>query len=114
MGIDQDRAVLPLLVFSELVTNAVRHTASGDRHGRVRTQIEMMPTDMVLMGIGDDGPRAGEIPTLPKVCCPVGDCPGGRGLYLVSRVSERWWWTGRRGQPLTVWALIHANHHTQF
>lgn len=114
MELDRDRSVLPLLVFSELVTNALRHTASGDRYGRVRTHIEMMPADIVLMGIGDDGPKVGKLPTLPKVHHAADDCPGGRGLYLVSQVSECWWWTGSLGRPLTVWAMIDADRRTDF
>ncbi|WP_081748630.1 ATP-binding protein [Nocardiopsis sp. CNT312] len=96
-----------LLVASELVTNAVRHSASGQRCGRVRITAETMPAHIVLLSVTDDGPRPGREATVPALAGdPAGPLSGGRGLHLVAALSERWWWTGFQGGPLTVWALI--------
>ena len=102
---------LPLLLFSELVTNALVHTASGEPGGRIRVQVETLPADIVLLGVGDNGPRSGGRITWPQVrpLEPSALTTGGRGLALVAHLSERWWWTGEPGRPLTVWALIDAD-----
>ncbi|MBE1456176.1 anti-sigma regulatory factor (Ser/Thr protein kinase) [Nocardiopsis terrae] len=106
-GFDEDRAAPVVLVASELVTNAVRHTASGGRCGRVRITLEVMPGDFVLMRVTDDGPRAGRPSTYPG----VPDCSEelnaeGYGLTLVTALSKKWWWTNHPDGPLTVWAFI--------
>ncbi|MFI6575327.1 ATP-binding protein [Nocardiopsis sp. NPDC050513] len=106
-GLDQEAADLVELAVSELVTNAVVHTASGGRYGRVKVTVEVMPGQIVLVGVTDDGPRALRPITVPTLPDHVDDTtPSGRGLRLVAALSEKWWWTGFRGGPLTVWALI--------
>jgi anti-sigma regulatory factor (Ser/Thr protein kinase) len=106
-GLDHEHADPVVLVVSELVTNAVRHTASGSRFGRVRVTVETLPGEIVLVSVTDDGPRARQPSNIPRIP-PQGDelCVGGRGLHLVDELSEKWWWTGCAGSPLTVWALI--------
>ncbi|MEV2274520.1 ATP-binding protein [Nocardiopsis sp. NPDC049922] len=106
-GLDEEAAALVELAVSELVTNAVLHTASGGRCGRVKVTVEVMPGQIVLISVTDDGPRALRpitIPTLPDHLDDAEEC--GRGLRLVAALAEKWWWTGFRGGPLTVWALI--------
>ncbi|WP_233571314.1 ATP-binding protein [Nocardiopsis sp. Huas11] len=99
------------LVVSELVTNAVRHSASGNRCGRVRVTVETLPGQIVLVSVTDDGPRTGQPTSLPRIPEQADDlCAGGRGLQLVHELSEKWWWTGCAGSPLTVWALIDPHH----
>lgn len=95
------------LVVSELVTNAVRHSASGGKCGRVRVTVETLPGQIVLVSVTDDGPRPGRATSLPRIPEQADDlrvC--GRGLHLVDELSEKWWWTGCAGSPLTVWALM--------
>jgi two-component sensor histidine kinase len=105
--LDEGRATPVVLVVNELVTNAIAHSASGGRCGRVKVVVEVLPGDFVLVAVTDDGPAARQPATLPHVPGWSEDLSdGGRGLLLVSRLSEKWWWTGCSGGPLTVWALI--------
>lgn len=109
IGMDDGRAAPVLRIVSELATNAIQHSASGDRYGRVRTTVQVMPGDFVLLRVIDDGPRAGRPVTRPYIPGWVGEpSVGGYGLALVSALAEKWWWTDHpRG--LAVWALIDPN-----
>ncbi|WP_152486405.1 ATP-binding protein [Nocardiopsis lucentensis] len=110
-GLDPVEAAPVGLVVSEFVTNAVRHTASGGRYGRVKVSVEVLPGTVVLVSVTDDGPRPGRRTTVPRLPERTEDLyPGGRGLLLVAAVAEKWWWTGLYGGPLTVWALIDPHH----
>ncbi|MFD3687682.1 ATP-binding protein [Nocardiopsis sp. NPDC058631] len=110
LRLPEDRAAPSVLVLSELVANAVRHTASGTRFGRVRVQLEVLPGTVVVLAVTDDGPRSGQQITLPHLSprSPQDGClrEGGRGLLLVSALAEEWWWTGLPGAPLTVHAMV--------
>ena len=106
-GFDEDRAAPVVLVAGELITNTIRHTASGSRFGRVRISVKVMPGDFVLMRVTDDGPCVGRPITYP--CVPEQSqelSVGGYGLALVSALSKKWWWTRHPNGPLTVWAFI--------
>ncbi|WP_232832122.1 ATP-binding protein [Nocardiopsis sp. FIRDI 009] len=104
---DEKANSLVKLVVSELVTNAVRHSASGGRCGRVKVTVEMLPGRVVLVSVTDDGARALRPITVPTLANHMDDAEEcGRGLRLVAALAEKWWWTGCRGGPLTVWALI--------
>ena len=106
-GLDEETAAPVVLALSELVSNAIQHTASGDRCGRVRVSVETMPGEVVLLGVTDDGPKAGQQITRPHLTGhPEEPRVHGRGLHLVAALSEKWWWTGAWGGPLTMWALI--------
>ena len=107
IGFDEERAAPVVLVASELVTNTIRHTASGDRCGRVRITVKVMPGGFVLMRVTDDGPRAGRPLIYPRTPDhPEEPSVGGYGLALVSALSKKWWWTRHPNGPLTVWAFI--------
>ncbi|WP_304452106.1 ATP-binding protein [Nocardiopsis sp. YSL2] len=103
---DDKRAAPVLLILSELATNAIQHSASGDQYGRVRVTVEVMPGDFVLLRVIDDGPRAGRPVTRPYVPGRIDELSiGGYGLALVSALSEKWWWTDHP-QGVAVWVLI--------
>ncbi|RKS05910.1 histidine kinase-like protein [Nocardiopsis sp. Huas11] len=106
---DDERAAPVLLIVSELATNAIQHSASGDQYGRVRVTVEVMPGDFVLLRVIDDGARAGRRVTRPCIPTPADEpSVGGHGLALVSALSEKWWWTDHP-QGLAVWVLIDPN-----
>ena len=114
-GLGEEATAVVELAVSELVTNAVRHSASGGRRGRVKVTVEVLPGQVVVLSVTDDGPRALRPVTVPTQTTHVDDTATcGRGLRLVAALAEKWWWTGHRGGPLTVWALIdpHRNPHT--
>jgi anti-sigma regulatory factor (Ser/Thr protein kinase) len=78
---DDELDTLRLLV-TELITNAVRH-AGG--HEWVELDIELY-VNAVHVAVTDRGPGF----TPPECPQPHGDRPGGWGLCLVDRLSNRW------------------------
>ncbi|MFE9635766.1 ATP-binding protein [Streptomyces sp. NPDC006463] len=85
-----------LLVVSELVTNAAVH-ASGC-HELVLTAGEVLRIDVL------DGAR-----TLPRSrAVPRPGVPGGRGLHIVQRLSDRWG-SYALATGKVVWAEIEAS-----
>jgi anti-sigma regulatory factor (Ser/Thr protein kinase) len=90
---DDDRATLQLLV-SEVVTNAIRHAGCEEPlelHARWDDEVRI---EVVNRGGGFiPRPRAGGL-----------EDPGGFGLYLVSRLADRW---GVEADDTTcVWFVI--------
>ncbi|WP_116247391.1 ATP-binding protein [Nocardiopsis sp. FIRDI 009] len=103
-------AAFPLVtVVSELVSNALRHTCSGDPGGTTRVVIERRPFSYVLT-VTDNGPRPGDTIPVPRIEGPDNPRPiGGYGLRIVDTLAAYWDWSGTAGGPLTVRALIeHA------
>ena len=91
------------LVVSELVSNALRHTRSGEPEGTVRVEIERLECGFVV-AVTDAGP----LPGVEAMPFPRTD-PGcaGLGLRVVEALSVCWDWYGNAGQPLTVRALLY-------
>jgi anti-sigma regulatory factor (Ser/Thr protein kinase) len=71
------------LLVTELVTNSVRH-AEADPRDPIHLEVSVGP-DRVLITVQDGG-RGFH----PEPRTPVSPADGGWGLYLVSRVSDRW------------------------
>lgn len=99
------------LVGSELATNAVRHTASSEKYGRMGLTLEFLGHETVLLGVLDQGPKWGGPRLMPRVLNrePGEMSPGGRGLWLVDRIADFWWWEGHRDQPLYLRAMIRLD-----
>jgi anti-sigma regulatory factor (Ser/Thr protein kinase) len=95
-GIDSDAATL---LTSELVTNAIQHTKSGDG-GEVVVDVTGLP-DGVLVEVTDQGSCG-----TPEVKSDLYAAEG-HGLYLVQRLAGRWGvlrdWAGT-----TVWFHLPA------
>ncbi|MDF5753860.1 ATP-binding protein [Spongiactinospora sp. TRM90649] len=72
-----------LLVTSELVTNAILHTASGDG-GMVVLAVQVRPS-CVRIEVTDEGS-----PTEPRVGPPEVFTEGGKGLALVAALTDEW------------------------
>ena len=91
--VDSDAATL---LTSELVTNAIVHTASGSPDGSV-TVVVVDVTDGVLIEVIDDGSPAGA----PVVRShPMAQ--HGHGLYLVQQLAAQWGFLRNPGGT-TVW-----------
>ncbi|WP_236574570.1 ATP-binding protein [Nocardiopsis sp. FR26] len=90
------------VVVSELVTNALKHTASGLPGGTVRVEIERTRLYLVV-SVTDQGPRPGTRPTYPTIPRLVPDQPGGNGLRLVEGLCAYWDWE-QTGAGVTVTA----------
>ena len=84
------------LLTSELVTNAIRHTASGGPSGTVTIIIVDVP-DGVLIEVIDDGSSAGS----PVVRSDL-LAQNGHGLYLVQQMAAQWGFLRDPGGT-TVW-----------
>ncbi|MFE6912301.1 ATP-binding protein [Streptomyces erythrochromogenes] len=87
-----------ILVTSELVTNAVRHSASDV----IVLTFELL-TDSVRVSVSDQGSLS-DVPFEPRSRSV--DDVGGRGLFLVESVSVRWGTERARGRGAVVWAAI--------
>lgn len=95
--VDSDAATL---LTSELVTNAILHTASGAPGGTVTVVVVDVP-DGVLVEVIDDG----SIGT-PVVKDDV-FAPDGHGLYLVQQLAAQWGYL-RDPAGTTVWFHLVA------
>ena len=94
LGADADTAVL---LTSELVTNAVRHTRSGTAGGTVNLVILDEPAG-VRVEVADEGSDA---------CAPVvkwdAFASDGHGLMLVQTLAAEWGYLRSGGNGTTVW-----------
>ncbi|MEU0564323.1 ATP-binding protein [Nonomuraea sp. NPDC005983] len=94
------------LVVSELVSNALVHTASGLRGGVVVVEVIAVDAVTVRVEVADDGadtvPRPREFGD--------GDCHG-RGLWLVEQVAAKWGVRRLGGRRRAVWAVLTTGQH---
>ncbi len=77
------------LLVSEIVTNAVRYAERP-------VTLRLLRTDVLRCEVGDDAPL------LPRMRHAAPEEEGGRGLYLVNRMAQRWGAT-RLGAGKVVW-----------
>ena len=96
--VDSDAATL---LTSELVTNAIQHTASGADGGTV-TIVVMDVADGVLIEVIDGGSA-----DMPAVRCDL-LATDGHGLYLVQQLSAQWGYL-RDPASTTVWFHLAAD-----
>ncbi|HEY6798317.1 MAG TPA: ATP-binding protein, partial [Kineosporiaceae bacterium] len=85
------------LVASELVTNAVLHTA-----GDVRVGVRWLESGQVWIGVTDDSDR------LPQVHQADTEDISGRGLAIVELLADAWGVDQQPGGGKTVWLLLPA------
>jgi anti-sigma regulatory factor (Ser/Thr protein kinase) len=71
------------LLASELVTNSVRHGGSGDG-AAIGFEVVLSPSTL-RVEVSDRGPGFEPVPRRPAP-----DAAGGRGLYLVDTLADRW------------------------
>lgn len=84
------------LLASELVTNAIRHSASGGPSGTVTIVVVDVP-DGVLIEVTDDGSSAGSPVVRSNLMAQ-----NGQGLYLVQQMAAQWGFLRDAGGT-TVW-----------
>lgn len=94
------------LVVSELVTNAVSHTASGEAGGFVTVEVTSLDTATAYIEVIDDGTAM----AFPEVRnANAGDC-GGRGLWLVDTYAARWGVRDEGYRRRVVWAEMSTKN----
>ena len=90
-----------LLIASELCTNAVMHTRSGEPGRQFSVDVEWTPASVRIV-IGDQGS-----PRVPAIGARTGDTTrtheSGRGLRLVDELADDWGTASRAGRRW-VWA----------
>ncbi len=108
----QDRGDDVAVVVSELLTNALRHGgAPGPRPGagaaaRSRWPVRLglvQPGHFVLCAVADPSPR------LPEPKEPDYLAESGRGLHVISALSDRWGCTAPTEAGKVVWALFSVH-----
>jgi anti-sigma regulatory factor (Ser/Thr protein kinase) len=80
-----------LLMVSEVASNAVRHTASGDSSGWFDLTVSAAGYT-VRIAIADGG--GSSEPLIPDGSGEFGMLTGGRGLRIVDALADRWGYTG--------------------
>jgi len=113
----QDRGDDVAVVVSELLTNALRHgTPQAQAHaqagavppGRWPVRLGLVqPGHFVLCAVADPNPR------LPEPKEPDYLAESGRGLHVISALSDRWGCTAPTEAGKVVWALfsVHLDQH---
>ncbi|TLS40356.1 ATP-binding protein [Streptomyces montanus] len=97
-GVSRETGDNVVLVTSELVTNAIIHTASDLIVCRLRTSGELLRIEVEDQNCSR---------TLPAVCRPKPDDQNGRGLMLISELSSDWGVTDTAdGSGRIVWAEL--------
>ncbi|GAA0602332.1 ATP-binding protein [Actinomadura livida] len=88
-------------VVTELASNAVRHTRSGQQGGRFT--VELVLGGLAYVGVSDLG--GGGYPTVrhDPLGCPI-ESEGGRGLRAVSQLAAMLGVHGSPSEGHTVWA----------
>lgn len=93
--VTDDLAERTVLVVSELVTNAVRHAASG-----WVLAIERRSDGTLQVRVTDTGPGEPRIPS----AIATREATSGRGLALVAELSDAWGWHRSSDGGKVVWA----------
>jgi anti-sigma regulatory factor (Ser/Thr protein kinase) len=91
-----------VLLVSELVTNSVRHSASG-RPGRTVTVTVLSSGEVTRVQVTD---LSGT--TVPALRPGVASMEGGRGLHLVDALAARWGFEQDGGHTTTWFELQHG------
>lgn len=94
-------------VVSELVTNAAQTTVRHQLDTPIRLRLSSNG-HQALIEVWDGNPQAPLLPTLDVNNLPTAHAEGGRGLFLVAALSERWsYYTASPGGKV-VWAEVSS------
>ena len=97
--VGQEAAEAAALIVSELVTNAIVHSGSEVVSCALRLGSGLLRIEVTDQGVGTAEPAAR---------MPADDDVSGRGLLLVSAVSEEWGVSAIPGGR-TVWAVVRTD-----
>ncbi|MGZ4426551.1 MAG: ATP-binding protein [Nocardioidaceae bacterium] len=102
-GLSEEERDLAAVLTGELVTNAVQHPHPDEPGNLAEIAVLVELADAVLrVEVEDHDGRP-----LPPVRPPASTCESGRGLYLVSELSNAWGCTPRhQGHGKSVWFEI--------
>ncbi|MFI0425263.1 ATP-binding protein [Spongiactinospora sp. 9N601] len=97
---DHPEADTAELIVSELATNAIRHTNSGQAGGRFQVTLHRTNRLLLLTVLDEGGPTTPRLTTADDLDLT------GRGLHLITQLANGW---GTHATPTsrTVWALLH-------
>jgi len=102
-----ERTLDAVLLVGELVTNSVLHAATGAAHEIVLELI--IGLDDVRVVVTDGGS-----PTVPMMQAVDPARPGGRGLFLVDTLSDRWGMTREGTRETQVWFEMGRRQTSRF
>lgn len=99
-----------VLILSELLSNACRHGRPLGRHtdvgdGDVRAAWRVDRTGGLTVEVTDGGGPTRPVPATPSVTAR-----GGRGLNIISALSEEWGVRDDASGEVTVWVLVNEGH----
>jgi anti-sigma regulatory factor (Ser/Thr protein kinase) len=101
-GLSEEATGTAALFASELVTNAVLHSRSG-QGGKVRLAVVVTAGEYIQVEVRDDGPLPGRPPLTAFPAGPPADgCESLRGLFMVAAMAQT---SGLDGRGL-VWARV--------
>jgi serine/threonine-protein kinase RsbW len=98
--VGQQAAEAAALIVSELVTNAIVHSGS-----QIISCVLRLGSGLLRIEVTDQGVGTAE----PAVRMPADDDVSGRGLLLVSAVSEEWGVSSAIPGGRTVWAVVRTD-----
>lgn len=99
-----------VLILSELLSNACKHgrplgdALAGD--GDVRAAWQVDPCGRLVVEVTDGGG-----PTRPAPATPSVTAHGGRGLSIVTALSDDWGVRDEVPGEVTVWVVVHRDVH---
>jgi len=97
------------LLTSEIVTNAVKATAGRDRQLPVRLDLSS-DKERLLIEVWDADPRPPALTGLGDDGMPAPADEGGRGLFLVATLSQRWnWYASQQHSGKVVWCQLQLS-----
>ena len=96
-----------VLVLSELLANALRHTDPDPGPGRwavVAGLLQPCGDSGILCAVTDPGPGRPR----PRPACQLGE--PGRGLQVIEALSDQWGFTSPSPAGKIVWAMLGPDH----
>ncbi|MET8687644.1 ATP-binding protein [Streptomyces sp. NPDC004732] len=99
-----------VLILSELLSNACRHGRPLGRgmvgDGDVRVAWHVDKSGRLTVEVTDGGGPTRPVPATPSVTAH-----GGRGLNIITALSDAWGVRDDVHGEVTVWAIVQAGHH---